>query len=84
MEIKKLILTNPLCNVPNFSEKPWDDAVLVTPRNGMRTFWNEDMLDSHCRRTGEVHYIFYACDRYKDRLLTQQERLTVTVTEPSA
>ena len=76
-EIRKLILTNPQCEVPNFSESPWDDAVLVTPRNGVRTFWNEQMLDSHCRKTGEVHYIFYARDRYKDRVLSQQERLTV-------
>jgi len=31
-EIRKLILTNPNCNVPNFDKPPWNDAVLVTPR----------------------------------------------------
>ena len=76
-EIKKLVLTNPLCDVPNFSESPWDDAVLVTPRNAVRTFWNEQMLDSHCRKTGEAHYIFYALDSYKGQPLSRQERLTV-------
>lgn len=76
-EIRKLILTNPLCDVPNFSESPWNDAVLVTPRNGVRTFWNEQMLETHCRKTGEVHYIFYARDRYKEQPLSRQQRLTV-------
>ena len=76
-EIRKLILTNPQCELPNFSESPWDNAVLVTPCNGVQMFWNEQMLNSHCRKTGEVHYIFYARNRYKDRVLSQQERLTV-------
>ena len=76
-EIRKLVLTNPLCEVPNFSESPWDDAVLVTPRNGVRTFWNEHMLESHCRKSGEVHYIFYVQDRYKGQPLSRQQKLTV-------
>ena len=76
-EIKKLVLTNPLCDVPNFSESPWDNAVLVTPRNAIQMFWNEHMLDSHCRETGEAHYIFYALDSYKGQPLSWQERLTI-------
>ena len=36
------------------------------------------MLDSHCRKTGEVHYIFYALNSYKGQPLSRQERLTIT------
>jgi hypothetical protein len=36
-EIRKLIITNPECDVPDFDSEPWNTATLVTPRNCVRT-----------------------------------------------
>lgn len=38
--IRELVLTNPTCSVPNFTAPPWNDAILVTPRNSVRVEWN--------------------------------------------
>ncbi|KAF8268659.1 hypothetical protein EI94DRAFT_1700073 [Lactarius quietus] len=76
-EIRRLVLCNPDCDIPDFTLPPWDNAVLVTPRNGSRTFWNEHMLEWHCRKTGEVRYILYAHDRSNEQVLSQQQWLTI-------
>lgn len=76
-EIRKLVLTNEECKVPDFSTEPWNDAVLVTPRNGSRVYWNMRKVEQHCRANGHTHYVFYARDNTKQRLLTLQERLVI-------
>lgn len=58
-EIRKLVLTNPECDIPNFDEEPWDEVTLVTPRNSMRALWNSAALKKHCQKTGEILYV---CD----------------------
>ncbi len=62
VEIRKLVLGNPECNIPDFTHPPWSDAILITPRNAVRTLWNNAMLKSFCRRTGHIRYVLYAYD----------------------
>ena len=76
-ELKKLVLSNPKCDVPDFNVPPWNDAVLVTPRNSSRVYWNEQKLVQHCRTTGHTHYVHYARDTTKGELLTLQQQLVV-------
>lgn len=75
--IRKLVLTNADCHIPDFLSSPWDDAILVTPRNSSRTFWNEDMVNNHCQKTGQTKYILYAHDTCSRGPLTPQQRLEV-------
>ena len=58
-EIRKLVLTNPECHIPDFDKAPWDEAILVTPRNSMRSMWNSAALTKHCQKTGQILYV---CD----------------------
>ena len=55
-EIEKLVLTNPECDVPNFTKAPWDQVILVTPRHSVRQLWNEHAITKHCAKTGNQHY----------------------------
>ena len=50
-EIEKLVLTNPECDVPDFTKPPWDQAILVTPRHSVRNLWNEHAIAKHCAKT---------------------------------
>lgn len=76
-EIRKLILTNPKCIVPDFSRPPWDNAILVTPRNSVRTKWNEKMLHAYCRKNNNTRYIVYANDSTGKNALTCEDRLAI-------
>lgn len=81
-EILKLVLSHPMCSVPDYTVPPWNDAVLITPRNGTRILWNEDMISCLCRKTGEVRYVFYAHDSHKQKPLSRQHRLTIARMKP--
>ncbi|KAI9448490.1 hypothetical protein H4582DRAFT_1803484 [Lactarius indigo] len=63
--------------VPDFTTPLWNEAILITPRNGVQTLWNEAMVKQHCRRTGHVHYVFYVEDSCSSKSLSQQHRLTI-------
>ena len=76
-ELKKLVLSNPECDVPNFENSPWNEAILVTSRNGVQTLWNNEALSRHCHKTGNVHYVLYALDTCNDHPLSMQERLSI-------
>ena len=78
-EIHKLVLTNPECNIPDFTKPPWNEVILVTLRNSVRSIWNDTMLRCHCKRTGQIRYILYAHDKCasKNQPLTRQQRLTI-------
>jgi len=56
-EIWKLVLTNPECDVPDFSKAPWDEVILVTPRHSVRDLWNEHAIAKHCAKTGNQQYL---------------------------
>ena len=48
MEIKKLVLSNPLCQIPDFSTPPWSNCVLITLQNALQVLWNDLMVKAHC------------------------------------
>jgi len=50
-EIERLVLTNPECDVPDFTQAPWDQAILVTPRHSVRNLRNEHAIAKHCAKT---------------------------------
>ena len=76
-EIHKLVLTNPECHVPDFNKAPWDEPILVTPRNSMRAMWNSASLTKHCQKTGQILYICNAEDTVgKDHLPPDMEQRT--------
>ncbi|KAJ6489217.1 hypothetical protein C8R47DRAFT_951424, partial [Mycena vitilis] len=60
--LNSLLVTNPTCTVPDPTQPPWDNAVLVTPRHGARVLWNTQSLVKHCRATGNRMYICQAED----------------------
>jgi hypothetical protein len=39
--IQQLVLTDSECTLPDFGNPPWDDAILITPRKSLQTYWNE-------------------------------------------
>ena len=51
-EVRKLVLSNPACDMPDFTRAPWCDATLITPRNATKDLWNAAALERHCRMTG--------------------------------
>ncbi|KAF5321196.1 hypothetical protein D9619_001956 [Psilocybe cf. subviscida] len=64
-KLKKLVLTNPQCERPDFSQAPWNDAILVTPRHAVREEWNYYSLVKHCKLRSKVRYIVPAEDEEK-------------------
>jgi len=78
-DIRKLVLTNEQCDIPDFSTFPWNETELVTPRNSVRTVWNKAKLREHCRQTGNLLYVVDAEDSggKERRTLTNTERLTI-------
>lgn len=65
-EIRKLVLTNPECEIPDFSKSPWDQAILVTPRHAVRNLWNDNAISKHCAKTGSQEYFVPAEDVLRD------------------
>lgn len=78
-EIRKLVLCNEDCDVPDFTTAPWNDAILVTSRHGVRQAWNDYSVRKHCKRTGRRRYVVRAEDFEKnsDSSLSQEARLAV-------
>ena len=78
-EIQKLVLTNPGCDVPDFSKAPWDQAILVTPRHSVRNLWNEHAIAKHCIKTGNQRYIVPAEDNSRDGtgVLSMEAKLAI-------
>ena len=82
-EICKLIITKVDCIPPDFNEDPWRDAVLVTPRNAVRTAWNERAMHKLSARTGKTLYIASSEDTIgRSRIpLTTSQRIIVAGTK---
>ena len=75
-ELQKLVLTNADCDIPDFSKPPWDQAILVTPRQSVRHLWNEvtnTLLQdtSHCNKMGNQWYVVTCASQ---RHITRRER----------
>lgn len=67
-EINKLVLSNPACQIPDFSQPPWSDCVLVTSRHGVRRAWNTESVKRHCKKTGNTLFISHAIDLVKESM----------------
>ena len=65
-EVRKLVLTNPDCDTPDFKTAPWCDATLITPRNATKDLWNAAALEKHCWTSGNRRYVVSAEDTIKD------------------
>ena len=78
-EIEKLVLTNPKCEVPDFTKAPWDQAILVTPHHSVRNLWNEHAIAKHCAKTGNQRFKVSAEDTSKDGTddLSMEARLAI-------
>ncbi|KAF8224177.1 hypothetical protein L208DRAFT_1513344, partial [Tricholoma matsutake] len=85
-EVRKLVLTNKECNVPNFTMLPWSAAVLVMPCNSVQTRWNAVALHQHCTLTSHLLYIVLAEDTMgKERSsLSLEAQVIVVGTKPMA
>lgn len=51
--VKRLLVTDPECDLPDFTTNPWRDVILVTPRHGVRVQWNSAAVMKHCIQSGE-------------------------------
>jgi ATP-dependent exoDNAse (exonuclease V) alpha subunit len=78
-EVQKLVLTNPACEIPDFSTSPWCDATLITPRNATKDLWNTAALERHCRMSGNRKYIISAEDTIKETGATPDKRTRLTI-----
>jgi hypothetical protein len=58
-EICQLVLTDPSCDIPDFTTPPWDEAVLVIPHHGVRNMWNAATIEKYSMKT---HNIIYICE----------------------
>lgn len=72
--LRPLVLTNPLCERPSFTNPPWKDVCLVTPRHGVRRVWNEFTLRQHARNNNERYAVALRMSSSSDgdRRLLQQ------------
>ncbi|KAJ2915818.1 hypothetical protein MD484_g4610, partial [Candolleomyces efflorescens] len=61
-ELRKLVLTDPRCDVPDFTSDEWRDAILVTPRHSVRKEWNRMSLLKHSMENGRRRYRIRAYD----------------------
>lgn len=75
--LRHLILTNRECPPVDFSQAPWKDAVLITPRHSVRRHYNSAYVRQHCEDTKTTLYISSAADLINGRALTVKEKLAV-------
>jgi PIF1-like helicase len=75
--MRSLILSHADCPPVDFSQPPWDNAVLVTPRHAVRVQWNNAAVAQHCSRTKQQLFTSVAEDSIRGRGLTLQERFIV-------
>jgi ATP-dependent exoDNAse (exonuclease V) alpha subunit len=59
----------------DLSSEEWRDAVLVTPRHGVRSLWNSEALKKHCRETKHTLFISRSEDEIHGRPLNLGEKL---------
>lgn len=82
--IRQLVLTDERCDVPDFSKPPWNDAILVTSRHGVRDAWNAYSVKKHCRQTKRRRYIVPSEDFEKNSVteLSPRMRLAIASLKP--
>lgn len=75
--LRSLIITNQDCPETDFSDVPWSEAILITPRHAVRRQWNTACVLQHCKKEKKKLYISKAEDTVKGRTLTAGERLAL-------
>jgi hypothetical protein len=76
-EIRRLVLVTDECVRPDFSVSPWDDAILITPRNSVQVQWNNKATVTHSMRSGSMLYICSSEDSAHGVPLTMSQRLAI-------
>ena len=74
--LRKLIINHPEAAV-DFTDDPWKNASLVTPRHAVRNSWNDAAVRKWCRETGQRLFVCTAEDTIRGRELTWAERYAV-------
>jgi hypothetical protein len=77
--VNGLVLTNPDCEVPNFTTAPWCDATLITPRNAAKDVWNSMSLAKHSCMSGNRVYVVSAEDTVLDTGETPDATARLTI-----
>ena len=61
-QVRKLVLTNSACTIPDFASEPWSSAILMTPSNSVHATWNWATICKHSAQTGNIIYVSVAED----------------------
>ncbi len=75
--LHSMVLSHPDCPKTDLASPPWCDAVLITPRHGVRIRWNTMALEQHAFRSGQRVFVSVAEDTIKGQSLTLRQRLAV-------
>lgn len=78
-QIRRLVLTNSECDVPDFRTEPWSSAILVTSRHSVKTQWNSAALAKHSSKTGHRIFVSQAEDTGKDGLPIGNDKRLISV-----
>jgi hypothetical protein len=73
--LRDLIVTSPKCPRTDYNAPPWNDAVLITPRHGVRLQWNRAALRHFCSSTGRQLFQCPAEDTIDGNQLTKIQRV---------
>jgi hypothetical protein len=73
LEIRKLVLTDPECEIPDFTTQAWKDVILVMPRDSVREEWNKAALIRNCDSNHAVLHVSHA----EDKVGPDRERLSL-------
>jgi hypothetical protein len=76
-EIRHLLLSNDKYNRPDFSTPPWDDVILITPRNSVQSRWNIRAVIKHSISSSSMLYLCPAEDSAHGSLLSLSQRFSV-------
>lgn len=75
--LRGLVLDATTCPKTEFSTSPWNEAVLVTPRHGVRNHWNESAVRKLSRDNQTMLVRCHAMDRIDGRQPTSTEQVAI-------
>ncbi|KIN92635.1 hypothetical protein M404DRAFT_115437, partial [Pisolithus tinctorius Marx 270] len=75
--LRSLVLTNDQCAPADFTQPPWSNALLVTPRHAVRIKWNMMAVKSRTQSQGVTLFTCPAVDTVDGRQLTLEEQFAV-------
>ena len=75
--LRSLIIRRDKENDVDFSQSPWSEAALVTPRHAVRVQWNNAALRKMCQANGRQVFVCTAEDTYKSRALSIGEKCSL-------